>query len=351
MAVDPEPVPPQPDAIPQESAQSGRAVVAMMEEVRQAAVILSESGNHVVQHTEMVVRQRACLSDGARQVSVQRVAGACVTFTDDAAPKEGMDEDEVEDGAEARPEGYLSGFSDPEGESRGFRDPLRTNDPRFLLTSPTPTLALPAPPGQVPLLLPPPPPSEPTSDGQALPAERNLKRRAEEQGGRSRKRLHVMDENREHDVDESGQVLQIDSLLPASQAHPGEVAEPLHSPPAPFRFGPTFTVGSSHSQRPPRQSPGHSQTTRKADWEPRFLSEFEQYSSIERTFRYQMWKEWTSGERRLAYLYTTNKQLKEEMKVWKRREERVSQERQGSAVLRSNTPTSTQDGGVESGPD
>ena len=64
-----------------------------------------------------------------------------------------------------------------------------------------------------------------------------------------------------------------------------------------------------------------------------------------------MWKEWTSGERRLAYLYTTSKQLKEEMKVWKRREERVSQERQGSAVLRSNTPTSTQDGGVESGPD
>ena len=165
-------------------------------------------------------------------------------------------------------------------------------------------------------------------------------------------RLHAMEENREHDVDEPSQeVTQIDSSLSASQPHPGEVAEPLHSPPAPFRFGPTFTVGSSHSQRPPRQSPGHSQITRKADWEPRVLSEFEQYSSIERTFRYQMWKEWTSGERRLAYLYTTNKQLKEEMKVWKRREERVSQERQGSAVLRSNTPTSTQDGGVESVPD
>ena len=96
MAVDPVPEPvPQANASPQGAALSDGAVVALMEEIRQAAVIVSASGNQVVRHAEVRVRQRACVSDGARQASAQSQARACVTVIQDAAPEEGIAEDEV----------------------------------------------------------------------------------------------------------------------------------------------------------------------------------------------------------------------------------------------------------------
>ena len=91
-------------------------------------------------------------------------------------------------------------------------------------------------------------------------------------------------------------------------------------------------------------------SVRKADWEPRFLREFEEYQRVDRIFRWQIWEEWTSGERRRAYMYTTNMRLKEEMRVWKRRVEARSRVSQGSAV-RADTQAQTLDGGAESNPD
>ena len=82
-------------------------------------------------------------------------------------------------------------------------------------------------------------------------AERSLKRKAEEQGLRPRKHQHVVDESLEHDVDE----FQPDSpthgvvVLPASSAHPGEVAERPHSPPSP-EDSPAFQIDLTRSQRP-----------------------------------------------------------------------------------------------------
>ena len=341
MAVDPYPeaVPQEAEANPQESAQSEGVVVALMEETRQAAFIISASGNQVVQHAEVRVRQRACVSDGAQQVSAQRLAGACVIEVYDATPKERMDEDEVDD--EVRPEGYLSGSSGPGGETRGFRDPLRADDPSPCLTSSSSFLALPAPPGQVPLLPPPPPPPEPSSVVEVPIAERSLKRKAEEQGSRSTKRRYGLDENRKQDHDEPVQS-EVVGALPAPPAHPGDAAEPLLSPPTP---SPAFHTGPTRSQRPRSQRLG--QPIRKAEWDARFRWEFESYQRVERVFRRQIWEEWDSGERRRAYIYLTNKQLKEEMKVWKREEE----ERVRGSAVRVHSPTSTQDGGLESNPD
>ena len=96
----------------------------MMEETRQAVLLISASGNHVVQHAEVRVRQQACVSSGAGQVSAARAARACVTVIHDTPAEEGIDQDEVDE--EVRPEGYLSGS--PEGDTRGFRDPLRAED-------------------------------------------------------------------------------------------------------------------------------------------------------------------------------------------------------------------------------
>ncbi len=340
MAVDscPEPVPQREDAIPQEAAHTDGVVVVLMEETRQAAFIFSASGNHVVQQAAVHVRQRACVSDGAQQVSAQRSARTCVTVIHDATPKEGMDEDEVDD--EGRPQGYLSGSSEPGGETRGFRDPLRAEDPIPRLTSSSPTLALPAPPGQVPLLLPPPPSPEPSSVVEVPTAERSLKRKAEEQGRRWTKRRCGLDENKEQNLDEPVQSLGV-IALPAPPAHPEAAAELLPSPPTP---SPAFQIGPTRSQRPSSQRPG--QPIRRAEWDARFRWEFESYQWVERAFRRQIWEEWNKGERRVAYMYLTNKELKEEMKVWKQKEERGR-----GSVVRVHTPTSTQDDGVESIPD
>ena len=109
--------------------------------------------------------------------SQQREKLACVTVIHDTPAQEGIDEDEVDE--EVWPEEYISGS--PEGDTRGFRDPLRAEDPILCLTSSSPSLALPPPPGQAPLLLPPPPPPEPTS-AMETSAEGSLKRKAEEQG-------------------------------------------------------------------------------------------------------------------------------------------------------------------------
>ena len=292
----------------------------------------------------MRVRQRACVSDGARQASAQSQARACVTVFQDAAPEEGFAEDEV--GDEVRPEWYLSGPSAPQGETRGFRDPLRADDPSPCLTSPSPTLALPAPPGQVPLLLPPPPPVEPPSAMEVSPAERNLKRKAEECGSRPPKRHHVLDENRVPVTDALNQEgSQVAVPLPAPTVRPGDAAEPPSSPPAPSPDT-VFQIGSSSRQRPSSQRPGQP-PIRKAEWEPRFRREFDEYQRSERAIRWQIWAEWNSGERRRAYMYTTKVALKEEMKVWKRREER---ERQGSAA-RGGTQTLSPGGSAESNPD
>ena len=280
--------------------------------------MVSASGNHNVQHAEV----RACVSSRAGQVSAARAARACVTVIHDTPAEEGIDQDEVDE--EVRPEGYLSGS--PEGDTRGFRDSLRAEDPILCLTSSSPSLALPAPPRQAPLLLPPPPPPEPTS-AMETSAEGSLKRKAEEQGARPPKRQRVLDQNWEDEVDES----QPDkvSALSAPPMHPGDVAEPSH-PPSP-EPSPSFQLGISRSQRPtPQYRPGKS--VRKADWEPRFLREFEEYQRVDRIFRWQIWEEWTSGERLRAYMYTTNMRLKEEMRVWKRRVEARSRVSQGSAV-------------------
>jgi hypothetical protein len=161
----------------------------------------------------------------------------------------------------------------------------------------------------------------------------------------------VVDESLEHDVDE----FQPDSpthgvvVLPASSAHPGEVAERPHSPPSP-EDSPAFQIDLTRSQRPSSQRPGQSQPIRKSEWDPRFRREFEAYQRVERALRWQIWEEWTNGERRRAYIYTTNLQLKEEMRVWKQREARgdnMSRQRRPGAA----SSTSTQGGGVEFNPD
>ena len=226
------------------------------------------------------------------------------------------------------------------GKLEVFETPyvLRIRFPAF--TSSSLTLALPAPPGQVPLLLQPPTSPEPSSVVEVPTAERSLKRKAEEQGRRLTKRRFGLDENQEQDLDEPVQSLGA-IALPAPPAHPGDAAELLSSPPMPSL---AFQIGPTRSQRPPRQRPG--QPIRRAEWDARFRWEFESYQWVERAFRRQIWEEWNSGERRVAYMYLINKELKEEMKVWKRKEE----ERGRCSAVLAHIQTSTQDGGVESIP-
>ena len=83
MVVDPGPDPPHEAASSQDAGPSQVGVVAVMEETRQAVLMVSASGNHVVQHAEVRVRQQACVSSGAGQVSAARAARACVTVIRD----------------------------------------------------------------------------------------------------------------------------------------------------------------------------------------------------------------------------------------------------------------------------
>ena len=120
MVVDPEPDPPHESPPRRIPVRPRWGIVAVMEETRQAVLMVSASCNHVVQHAEVRVRQQACVSSGDGQVSAAKAARACVTGIHDTPAEEGIDEDEVEE--EVRPEGYLS--RSPEGDSRGFRDPF-----------------------------------------------------------------------------------------------------------------------------------------------------------------------------------------------------------------------------------
>ena len=96
-------------------------------------------------------------------------AQACSTRIYEATAEERLEEEEV--GLdEVRTEGYLLGS--PGRETRGFRDPLRSEDPNLpCLASSSSTLALPAPPETASLLFPPPP---------EVPQEGNQKRKARE---------------------------------------------------------------------------------------------------------------------------------------------------------------------------
>ena len=82
--------------------------MALLEEIRRAAFVVSASGNQVVQHAEVDVRQQASLSSQAMQASVERYARACCTRIGETATKEGVGEDEV-GLEEARTGGYLPG--------------------------------------------------------------------------------------------------------------------------------------------------------------------------------------------------------------------------------------------------
>ena len=182
--------------------------MALVEETRRATVLVSVSGNHVVQHTEIEVRQQASFSSQDTQVSLERSAQTCSTRIYEATAEEGLEEGEV--GLdEVRTEGYLLGS--PGRDTRGFRDPLRSDDPNLpCLASSFPTLALPAPPGTVPLLLPPPP--EPPTVPE-VPQEGNRKRKARERD--------LLNEYAAEEPHESEGI-----PLLASQARPRGTAEP-----------------------------------------------------------------------------------------------------------------------------
>ena len=69
MAEDPE-APQHDTAASQGAAQSEVVAVALVEETRQTTVLVSVSGNFVVQHTELEVRQQASFSSQDTQVSL-----------------------------------------------------------------------------------------------------------------------------------------------------------------------------------------------------------------------------------------------------------------------------------------
>ena len=163
------------------------------------------------------------------QVSVERSARACYTRVSGSTAEEGFDEDEA--GLEkGRTEGYLSGS--PEGDTRGFRDPLRSEEPiPPCLTSSSSPLALPAPSALAPPPLPPPP--EHPAEVEGVSQEGNRKRKAEEQG--------VEDETAE-EAAHAPEVI----LLPA---HP---VRPLISPSR--VSSPLLQSGSVRRSRPLRSS-------------------------------------------------------------------------------------------------
>ena len=159
--------------------------------------------------------------------------------------------------------------------------------------------------------------------------EGNLKRKAEKQ--------EVEDESEEKP--QSRRVI----LLSAPPAPFGQSAELFIPPSQEPSLG--SQVGSIRSRRPPRQPQQQKDFgIRKADWEPQFRKQFEWYLKAERVFRRQLWEEWTTRERRRAYLYCCNPALKEEMTRWKRLEAEASQ---GTAVWVHDL---TRDGDVESNP-
>ena len=110
MAVDPgdEQRPQEEAARPQAAAQPEVVAVALVEEVRRAAVLVSASGDQLVRHAEVEVRQRASFSSETTQISLQRSARAIHTEVFQATTEEGLDEDEA-GLEEVRTEGYLLG--------------------------------------------------------------------------------------------------------------------------------------------------------------------------------------------------------------------------------------------------
>ena len=177
---------------------------------------------------------------------------------------------------EVRTEGYLLGS--PGRDTRGFRDPLRSEDPNLpCLASSSPTLALPAPPGTVPLLLPP-PPEPPTAP--EVSQEGNRKRKARE--------WDLLNEYAAEEPHESEGI-----PLLASQARPRGTAEP---PIPPSReSSPQSQPSRARSQRPQRRPRREQYPVRKADWDPIFRQEFEWYLHSERAFRRQFWTNGTMG--------------------------------------------------------
>ena len=75
MAEDSE-APQQEAAASQGAAQSEVVAVALVEETRRSTVLVSASGNHLAQHTEVEVRQQASFSSQDTQVSLERSAQA-----------------------------------------------------------------------------------------------------------------------------------------------------------------------------------------------------------------------------------------------------------------------------------
>jgi len=113
---------------------------------------------------------------------------------------------------------------------------------------------------------------------------------------------------------------------------------------------PDSQVVATQSQRHSQIGPGRSSSVRKADWDPQFRREFEEYLRVDRVFLRQIWDEWNAGERRRAYLYIVKENIKEEMMVWKRREEAMGSRYSLVRVNRERT-TLTLDRGVESSSD
>ena len=84
---------------------------------------------------------------------------------------------------------------------------------------------------------------------------------------------------------------------------------------------PDHQVGASRSHSQPLSSRRATPYSyRKADWDSRLLSEYEEYCQAPRGVRKGLWQEWTKEERQRVYVYS-RKAFKEEQKRWKEEEE------------------------------